>query len=85
MLHEDLHRQIGRQLRQRRKQLGLTQADLAEACGVGFQQIHNYEQGTSIAASKLVPLAAALDIGVEYFFETLGATQMPARSEAHQS
>ena len=37
----DIH--LGRRLRRRRRLLGLTQQELAHACGVRFQQIQKYE------------------------------------------
>ncbi len=65
----DLH--IGKQIRRRRRLLGLTQQQLAEETGIGFQQVHKYETGRRIAASKLYKLAAALRVPVNYFFEGL--------------
>ena len=66
---EDINHQIGRRLRRRRRHLGLSQSGVAEACGVGFQQIQKYESGAPLLASRLVGLAAVLDVDVDYFFE----------------
>jgi len=56
---------IGARLRARRRQLGLSQTDLAEKLGVSFQQVQKYERGSNrIAASTLVAAAEALSTSV---------------------
>jgi transcriptional regulator with XRE-family HTH domain len=56
---------VGARLRQRRKTLGMSQARLAEALGVTFQQIQKYEKGANrISASTLVRAARALECPV---------------------
>src|SRR5262245_13303605 len=66
----DMH--LGRRLRKRRRLLGLTQQQLAEACGVRFQQIQKYECGANrMSAARLWLLAEALQAPVSYFFEGL--------------
>ena len=48
-------------MRARRKQLGLSQSDLASAIGVSFQQVQKYERGANrVSGSTLVAVAAAL-------------------------
>ncbi|HEY8615412.1 helix-turn-helix transcriptional regulator [Phenylobacterium sp.] len=52
---------IGARIRTRRRQLGLSQSDLAEKLGVSFQQVQKYERGANrVAASTLVMTAQAL-------------------------
>jgi len=64
----DLH--IGRQLRRRRRALGVSQDALAEAIGVGFQQVQKYEVGINrLSAARLWQVAAALEVSPTYFFE----------------
>ena len=68
----DLH--IGRRLRARRRLLGLSQPQLAEAVGVRFQQIQKYECGEDrISASRLWRLCKALNAPADYFFEGLAS------------
>jgi transcriptional regulator with XRE-family HTH domain len=56
---------IGARLRTRRRQLGLSQSDLAEQLGVSFQQVQKYERGANrIAASTLLAAAQALKVSV---------------------
>jgi transcriptional regulator with XRE-family HTH domain len=63
---------IGKRLRLRRIQLGLSQHDVASVVGVRFQQIQKYECGSNrIAASRLWLMSQALDTSVSFFFEGL--------------
>jgi len=66
---DDVDILVGRQLRRRRRLLGLTQQQVAEAVGVRFQQIQKYECASNrIAVAMLWKLACALDVEVAYFF-----------------
>jgi len=63
---------IGLRLRQRRLALGITQAELARAVGLTFQQIQKYESGANqLVCSRLYDLAAALGVQPSFFFEGL--------------
>jgi transcriptional regulator with XRE-family HTH domain len=56
---------IGAAIRLRRKQLGVSQSQLAEACAVTFQQIQKYENGANrVSFSRLVQIAHALGLRV---------------------
>src|ERR1700757_1125000 len=60
-----LEQAIGARMRTRRRQLGLSQSDLAEKLGVSFQQVQKYERGANrVAASTLVAAAEALSVSV---------------------
>ena len=64
----DLH--VGRRIRMRRRALRISQAALADAVGVAFQQIQKYENGTNrIGAGRLQEIAEALDCDPAWFFE----------------
>jgi transcriptional regulator with XRE-family HTH domain len=66
----DLH--LGRRLRRRRRLLGLTQQQVAEAVGIRFQQVQKYECGANrVSAARLWQLARALEAPVSYFFDGL--------------
>jgi transcriptional regulator with XRE-family HTH domain len=66
----DLH--VGKQIRQRRWLLGMTQQQLAQAVGIRFQQVQKYESGANrVSASRLWDLAKALSAPVTYFFDGL--------------
>lgn len=63
----DIH--VGRSVRNRRTVMHLSQTDLAEHCGISFQQIQKYERGTNrISSSRLVQIANALKCTVNDFF-----------------
>lgn len=66
---QDVDRAIGRRVRLRRQQLGVSQKALAAQLGVSFQQVQKYERGTNrVSASTLVRIAAALDCSPGAFF-----------------
>jgi transcriptional regulator with XRE-family HTH domain len=68
----EIDRHLGKRLRQRRRTLGLTQQQIAEAVGVRFQQIQKYECGANrISAARLWLLAKALEAPVGAFFDGL--------------
>lgn len=68
----EIDRHLGKRLRQRRRSLGLTQQQIAEAVGVRFQQIQKYECGANrISAGRLWLLAKALEAPVGTFFDGL--------------
>ena len=63
---------VGRRIKQRRKEMGLSQTELADAIGVKFQQVQKYESGANrVAASRLWEISEALDVPVTYFFQDL--------------
>jgi len=56
---------IGARMRTRRRQLGLSQSDLAARLGVSFQQVQKYERGANrVAASTLLAAAQALGTSI---------------------
>lgn len=63
---------IGRQLRRRRRLMGLTQQQLASAVGIFTQRIQKYECGMNhISAALLFQLAKALEVPISYFYDGL--------------
>ena len=70
----DVH--VGACIRFRRNRRGVTQAGLADALGLTFQQIQKYERGANrISASMLYRTAEFLGVPVPAFFEGLPDTQ----------
>ena len=64
--------QVGRNIRDRRKALGVSQEKLAESIGVTFQQVQKYEKGTNrVSASKIWETARALQMDYRDFFAGL--------------
>ena len=66
----DVDLYIGNKIRIRRKMLGLSQKDLADAVKVTFQQIQKYEKGVNkVVLSRLFEIAKVLDVHYSYFFD----------------
>ncbi len=56
---------LGGAVRRRRRDMGMSQEDLAEQCNVSFQQIQKYENGVNrISFSRLVQISRALRCGL---------------------
>nr|WP_252393900.1 helix-turn-helix domain-containing protein [Candidatus Rhodoblastus alkanivorans] len=70
----------------RRVLLDMSQATLAEALGVSFQQVQKYEKGMNkIGAGRLLQISTALNVCPSFFFECLPVTdgfEVPAAEEA---
>jgi transcriptional regulator with XRE-family HTH domain len=66
----DIH--VGRRVRLRRKEMGLSQEGLAARLDLTFQQIQKYERGSNrISASKLYAISCILKVQVGFFYEGL--------------
>jgi transcriptional regulator with XRE-family HTH domain len=60
---------VGGRVRLRRREIGMTQEELAERLGITYQQIQKYEKGTNrIGASRLHQVAGVLGVPVPWFF-----------------
>jgi transcriptional regulator with XRE-family HTH domain len=61
---------VGGRVRMRRKMLAMSQAQLAEALGITYQQVQKYERGANrIGASRLQQISHILQVPVAFFFE----------------
>jgi len=61
---------VGARVRGRRKEMSLSQTELAEAIGVTFQQVQKYESGVNrISSSKLFEISKVLQTSIQYFFD----------------
>lgn len=64
--------EIGRKMRQRRRQLKMSQKALGKKIGVSYQQVQKYEIGRSrISVGLLMRLAEYMEISPSYFFGCL--------------
>jgi transcriptional regulator with XRE-family HTH domain len=58
-----------KKIRDRRKELGLSQTALGYKVGVTFQQVQKYEKGVNrVGASRLAAVAKVLEVPIGYFF-----------------
>lgn len=87
--HKVTHRvdvAVGARIRLRRRLLGVTQQQLAEALGLTFQQVQKYERGANrVSASKLYEIASTLEAPVSFFFEEPGQSPAPEPDDASVS
>ena len=66
----DMH--VGSKLREKRRELGVSQEELANSVGLTFQQVQKYEKGLNrISCSKLHDFAKYLKTDIRYFFNGL--------------
>jgi transcriptional regulator with XRE-family HTH domain len=76
---------VGRQIRERRLTLGLTQQQFAELIGVTYQQAHKYECGINrVSAGRLYEIACILHVPITYFYEGLGDKTTSSRPAGHR-
>ena len=74
---DDLDRALGNAIRLRRRSLNLTQEQLANACGISFQQVQKYENGANrVSFSRLVQIARALECRVTDLTSALDKPQV---------
>lgn len=61
--------EVGKRLRARRRQLGVSQQEVADAIGVAAQQVQKYEVGSNaLNVQRLCDFGKALRVPVAYFF-----------------
>ncbi|MEO1039773.1 MAG: helix-turn-helix transcriptional regulator [Pseudomonadota bacterium] len=79
----DVDRLIGERVRIARKMRDVSQERLGKALGVTFQQVQKYEKGRNrVAASRLIEIAAFLELPVTYFFEAAAKAQSGEAGDA---
>jgi transcriptional regulator with XRE-family HTH domain len=61
--HVDI--EVGQRIRAQRLAIGMSQTRLADALGVGFQQVQKYEKGVNrVGAGRLTKIASVLNVPV---------------------
>jgi transcriptional regulator with XRE-family HTH domain len=72
---------VAARIQLRRRELGLSQTELARKLGVSFQQVQKYEKGTNrVSAGVLYEISKVLDVPVGYFFEDFEEPRAVLRS-----
>ena len=62
--------QVGRRIRQARRDAKLTQEQLGNMIGLTFQQVQKYEKGVNrVSAGTLYEIAQVLDLPISWFFD----------------
>ena len=65
-----IDKHVGSRIRMRREMLTMSQTKLADALGISFQQVGQYEKGTyRIGASRLHHSSQILQVPATFFFE----------------
>ena len=76
-------KEIGDRIKKRRRDLKISQEELAERLEVSYQQVQRYENGTSrLNVENIQLIADALSVSLAYFFETY---KQPAVAEEKAS
>lgn len=66
-------REVGRRIRLRRQELGISQTKLGDALKVSFQQVQKYEKGVNrVSAGRLQQIAGILQVPIMFFYDDLG-------------
>jgi transcriptional regulator with XRE-family HTH domain len=66
-------REVGRRIRLRRQELGVSQTKLGDALKVSFQQVQKYEKGINrVSAGRLQQIAHVLQVPIMFFYDDLG-------------
>ena len=75
---------LGGRIRLRRRELGLSQDQLARQVGITFQQVQKYEHGTNrVSFSRLVEIAQALQCGTMDIVGDLASSKASAVFSQH--
>ena len=80
--HVDLH--VGKKLKQKRLERGISQDDLAGSVNLTFQQVQKYEKGVNrVSASKLYDFAKFLKTDITYFFDGIEGYETSDKNEIY--
>jgi transcriptional regulator with XRE-family HTH domain len=61
---------VGQRIRWRRRELKLSQEQLAELLSLTFQQVQKYEKGVNrVSAGRLFEISMAMGVPVNYFYD----------------
>lgn len=70
--------EIGRRIKRRRMEQGISQTAIGNAIGVTFQQVQKYETGKNrVSMGMLIPIAKLLGVPIDYFAADVGAPEIP--------
>ncbi len=79
-------RHVGRQVTDKRIELGYNQSDLGRALGLTFQQVQKYEKGANrISASKLWMVARFFKVDIEPALTSTASSNRTARRPVRRS
>lgn len=63
---------VGSRIRERRREIQISQQDMSEILGVSYQQLQKYENGSNrVSAGRLYLMAHVLKVDVGFFYQGL--------------
>lgn len=81
-LPDPVDRHVGTRIRERRKALSLTQAELGKVLGISEQQMRRFERGSSrLSPRQLLALSRKLEVGSGYLLEGAPTSQDAAEED----
>lgn len=81
-MQKTIDKQVGKAIRTRRTQLGLSQEAVGILMEMASQQVQKYEKGVNaLNSTRLVEMAKALRVPVAYFFKDQPEVEKPGASE----
>jgi transcriptional regulator with XRE-family HTH domain len=64
---------LGRRIRARRLECGLSQTQLGKRIGVSFQQVQKYEQGANaVSSGRLEQISDLFEVPITFFYDSNG-------------
>lgn len=67
-----IDKHVGKRIKERRRELDISQQEIGEILGVSYQQLQKYESGHNrISAGRLFLLAYLLKVDITYFYQGL--------------
>ena len=64
---------LGRRIRARRLECGLSQTQLGKRLGVSFQQVQKYEQGANaVSSGRLEQISDLFEVPITFFYDSNG-------------
>ena len=73
---ETWNAEVGRRIRARRLECGLSQTQLGEKLGVTFQQIQKYEKGKNgVSSGRLEQISDIFEVPITFFYGSDGPAQ----------
>jgi len=79
-------KEIGEKIKKRRRELKLSQEELAELLDVTYQQIQRYENGTNkLNVENIQMVAEALSVPLSFFFDSYTSLLITEEKSPHLS
>lgn len=84
----EVDEQVGQNIRKARVDRELALREVADLCGLTYQQVQKYENGSSrVTSARFVQLSKILNVPISYFFEGLNGEneKLPVSAISYRS